>query len=101
MITPENMALGENSVLGTLLICFSLVVIKTLTKSNLGKEDVIRFACPNHSLSLKKVKAEIQGKRSEKKPAYWFANIPFLIQPRIMARGRHFPQWAVLFHIHH
>lgn len=47
-------------------VCPSLLsfgVIKTVTKSNLGREDFLWFVCPNHSPSLREVKARSRGRK--------------------------------------
>jgi hypothetical protein len=54
-----------------LLVCFSIAVIKTMSKTNLGVKGFVCFACTNHSLSLK----EAKGETMEEVCSGWFSEL--------------------------
>lgn len=49
------------------LVCFSVAVIRTMTKSNLRKERLIWLTFPGHNPSLREVRAGSEGKILEQK----------------------------------
>lgn len=80
----------------------SIVVIKHITKSSLGKKGFILLIPPHHCLSLKEVRAGTCRREVTQRPwtgaTYWLAPADFLSLPSQRTQARQFRSGVVNCH---